>query len=125
MHSDRPCQGTRWQYQVPVSTTLRFYLLLWAILFSLISGKVNTSAFSQPAGFAEAKAGTGYSPQININRATVAELKTLPGIGDATARRIVEYRMKNPPFRRLEELLIIRGISRTRLEQLRNRIRVD
>jgi competence protein ComEA len=52
-------------------------------------------------------------------------LKTLPGVGEATAKRIVAYRSKNPPFRRIEELLIIRGISRNRLEQIRNRIRLD
>ena len=73
----------------------------------------------------QAKSGAGQPQQININRATVAELKTLPGVGEATAKRIVAYRSKNPPFRRIEELLIIRGISRNRLEQIRNRIRLD
>lgn len=63
--------------------------------------------------------------RININRATLEELKTLPGIGHATALRIVEYRAKNPPFRRVEELLIIRGISRQRLEKIRNHICAD
>ncbi len=67
----------------------------------------------------QTKAGARHPQQININRATVAELKTLPWIGEATAQRIVEYRTKNPPFRRIEELLIIRGISRNRLEQIR------
>ena len=64
------------------------------------------------------------SEKININLASLAELQTLPGIGSVTAKRIVDYRKKNPPFRKLEELLIIRGISKNRLEQLRNRIRV-
>jgi competence protein ComEA len=73
----------------------------------------------------QSKTGAGRTQQININRATVAELKTLPGVGEATAKRIVAYRSKNPPFRRVEELLIIRGISRNRLEQIRNRIRLD
>jgi competence ComEA-like helix-hairpin-helix protein len=73
----------------------------------------------------QTKAGARPPAQINVNRATVAELTTLPGIGEATAQRIVEYRRKNPPFRRIEELLIIRGISRNRLEQIRHRIRLD
>jgi len=73
----------------------------------------------------QSKAEAGQPQQININRATVAELKTLPGVGEATAKRIVAYRSKNPPFRRIEELLIIRGISRNRLEQIRNKIRLD
>jgi competence protein ComEA len=79
----------------------------------------------KPQSLNQTKTGAGHHKQININRATVTELKTLPGVGEATAQRIVEYRTKNPPFRRIEELLIIRGISRNRLEQIRNRIRLD
>ena len=65
---------------------------------------------------------SGASKRININQASLEELKTLPGIGEATAQRILQYRKKNPPFRRMEELLIIRGISRSRLERIRNQI---
>lgn len=65
------------------------------------------------------------SEKININLASVEELQALPGIGIVTAKRIVDYRKKNPPFRKVEELLIIRGISRNRLEQIRNRISVN
>ena len=65
------------------------------------------------------------SEKININLASVEELEALPGIGIVTAKRIVDYRKKNPPFRKVEELLIIRGISRNRLEQIRNRISVN
>ena len=56
------------------------------------------------------------SAPINVNTATVAELKTLPGLGDVIAKDIVNYRRKNGPFRRLEELMIIKGISKRRLE---------
>jgi competence protein ComEA len=69
------------------------------------------------------KAGTAR--RININQATLQELRMLPGIGEAIARRILEYRRKNPPFRKIEELLIIRGISRNRLERFRNQICVN
>lgn len=65
------------------------------------------------------------SEKININIASVEELEALPGIGIVTAKRIVDYRKKNPPFRKVEELLIIRGISRNRLEQIRNKITVN
>jgi competence protein ComEA len=56
------------------------------------------------------------SAPINVNTATMAELKTLPGLGDVMAKDIVSYRRKNGPFRRVEELLIIKGISKKRLE---------
>jgi competence ComEA-like helix-hairpin-helix protein len=62
---------------------------------------------------------------VNINTASAAELQKLPGIGPATARSIVRYRERNGPFRRVEELLIVRGISRSRLKALRPYITVE
>ena len=56
---------------------------------------------------------------VNINTASAEELQKLPGIGPATARAIIRHRTRNGPFRRVEELLIIRGISRSRLSALR------
>jgi competence protein ComEA len=61
-------------------------------------------------------AGTKPPPTpMDVNTATVGQLKTLPGAGDTLATAIVHYREKNGPFRRLEELLIIKGISKKRL----------
>lgn len=56
---------------------------------------------------------------IDVNRATAAELQTVPGIGPATAQRIIEWRDKNGPFERLEDLLNVRGIGEKTLEKLR------
>lgn len=65
---------------------------------------------SAPRGQAP-KAGTAAASAVNINTATPAELQKLPGIGAATATRIVEYRQKNGPFKKAEELMNIRGIG--------------
>lgn len=62
--------------------------------------------------------------RLDINAAGPRELESLPGIGPVLARRIVEFRAKNPPFRRVEEILIIRGIGRRKFEALRDRIQV-
>ena len=62
--------------------------------------------------------------RLDINAAGARELESLPGIGPVLARRIVEFRAQNPPFRRIEEILIIRGIGRRKFEALRDRIRV-
>ncbi len=62
---------------------------------------------------------------ININTASAAELQQLPGIGPSMARAIVRHRARNGPFRRLEELLIIRGISRAKLRRLRPYLRLN
>lgn len=48
---------------------------------------------------------------ININTASVTDLQKLPGIGPATAARIVEYRQKNGPFTKIEQLMNVRGIG--------------
>ncbi len=56
---------------------------------------------------------------MNINTATADQLTALPGVGPATARAIVAFRKKHGPFRRADELLIIKGVSRARLNKMR------
>lgn len=56
---------------------------------------------------------------IDVNRATSEELQRVPGIGPATAQRIIEWREQHGPYERLEDLLNIRGIGEKTLEKLR------
>jgi len=51
------------------------------------------------------------STPLNLNSASVAQLEALPGIGRATAERIVEYRQKNGGFKKAEDLMNVRGIG--------------
>jgi competence protein ComEA len=48
---------------------------------------------------------------VNINTASAQELEDLPGIGEHMAQRIIEYRQKHGPFKRLEDLMEVRGIG--------------
>ena len=63
--------------------------------------------------------------KVNINTASVEELITLPGIGKAYAERIVDYREKNGPFKRVEDLLNVRGIGEKTFEKIRDRLTVS
>jgi competence protein ComEA len=68
---------------------------------------------------------TRTGPRVNINKASRAELEQLPGVGPATASRIVEHRERYGPFRRAEHLLLVRGFSDSRFRELRSLIEVD
>ena len=48
---------------------------------------------------------------VNINTAPAEQLERLPGIGPKTAARIIEYRQKNGGFKKIEELMNVRGIG--------------
>jgi len=61
---------------------------------------------------------------ININTASAGELDTLPGIGAKTAARIVEYRQKNGPFKKIEELMNVRGVGEKNFLKLKEHITV-
>ncbi len=62
--------------------------------------------------------------KVDINTATVEELAKLPGVGEVIAQRIVNHREKSGKFRKVEELLVVRGISKKKLEKLRPLIAV-
>jgi competence protein ComEA len=56
---------------------------------------------------------------IDLNTATIEQLAQLPGVGPVTAKAILDFRKKSGPFRRVEDLLAIRGISDGRLKAIR------
>jgi competence ComEA-like helix-hairpin-helix protein len=62
---------------------------------------------------------------IDLNVATSKELQQLPGVGPVTAQRIIDMRQKSGRFRRVEDLLAVRGISTKRLEALRRYVTVS
>ena len=64
------------------------------------------------------------SATINLNTATAAELEKLPGIGQKVAARIVEYRQKNGPFKKVEELMNVQGIGEKSFLQFRGQLTV-
>ena len=72
------------------------------------------------------KTGELDAPQkIDLNRAEVWLLDALPGIGEGRAQAIVDYRDKNGPFHRVEDLLNIQGIGESTLDRMRDFITVQ
>jgi competence protein ComEA len=73
------------------------------------------------AGGGSGGGGTSAGPvgPVNLNRATAAELDSLPGVGPATAQAIIGHREANGPFRSVDDLAEVRGIGPAKLEQLR------
>ena len=72
---------------------------------------------------ASAAPGDSGSGLININTATADELKTLSGIGDVTAEKIIEYR-SSKSFKSKEDIMSVDGIGSKTYEKIKDRITV-
>jgi competence protein ComEA len=61
--------------------------------------------------------------RINLNTAPAAEIMRLPGVGPTLAARIVEHRQKHGPFRRPQDVIIVRGMSAARYRLIAHLVR--
>ena len=68
---------------------------------------------------------SGDTVKVNLNKATVAELVQLKGIGQKYAERIVEFREKNGPFTKTEDLMNVKGIGLKIWEKNKDLITVE
>ena len=87
---------------------IQLYTALWLFLVSLLGSAIILHAKKQPP-----------AKPIDLNAANVKELQESPGIGPVTAQRIIDMRQKSGRFKRVEDLLAIRGISQKKLDALR------
>lgn len=87
---------------------------------------IQREANEQPSATDSANnSGQTRAPLINLNTASASELETLPGIGKGLAERIIEHREEFGPFRRVEHLIIVRGISDRRFRGLKDLVTVE
>ena len=62
---------------------------------------------------------------VNINTASMGELKKIPHVGESIAKKIISHRETHGPFRRVEHLMLIQGISDKRFRKIRPLVRVE
>ncbi|HWI19779.1 MAG TPA: helix-hairpin-helix domain-containing protein [Vicinamibacterales bacterium] len=88
-----------------------------------------TLAFTMPASASSSAArnqeAVHAKPTLNLNSATVEQLEALPGIGRKTAERILEHRTKSGGFKRIEELMNVKGIGEKSFLKLKPLISVS
>ena len=86
----------------------------------IVVPKVGEEAEEIPAG--ETRKEATKEGKVNINTATVEELKTLKGVGEKKAEAIIEYRKKNGSFKTKEDLMKVRGIGKKLFDSFQERI---
>ena len=69
-------------------------------------------------------AATGAEVIVDLNQADETQLETLPGVGPATAQAIIDYRGQHGRFRSVDDLLNVRGIGPSKLDQIKPHARV-
>lgn len=63
--------------------------------------------------------------KVNINTATQQELETLPGIGPVKAGDIIAYRTQNGPFKKIADIMNVKGIGEKTFESLKDFMRIN
>jgi comEA protein len=60
--------------------------------------------------------------KVNLNTASLEQLQTLPGVGPAMAKKIVEHRAKIGKFTKIDEILNVKGIGEKRFQKMKDRL---
>ncbi|PIY38035.1 MAG: hypothetical protein COZ03_08950 [Candidatus Aquicultor secundus] len=73
--------------------------------------------------------GSGAPPvsgaKVNLNTASMEQLDALPGVGPSTAKKIIDYRNKSGPFKRIDNLKDVDGIGAKKFDQLKDLVCAD
>jgi len=62
--------------------------------------------------------------KINLNTATSEQLQSIPGIGPAMAKNILDYRTKVGKFNKIEEIINVKGIGEKKFQKIKDRLAV-
>jgi competence protein ComEA len=103
--------------------TLSSLIAVTGFVMTVMAMPVAAAAQDKPSPRPAAKPSTSAAI-VNLNTATVGDLEGLPGIGAKTAARIIEYRQKNGPFKKVEELMNVRGVGEKNFLKLKSQLTV-
>ena len=95
----------------------RFVLALVAALVFFASSPVQAQRAAKPPAAASTEV-------VNLNSATAAQIASLPGIGLKTAELVIAYRQKNGPFKKIEEIMNVRGVGEKSFLKIKHRLSV-
>jgi competence protein ComEA len=93
------------------------------LILCLGVGLVMTPAFAL-AQKASAQQKPATAEKVNLNTATAEQLQTIPGIGPAMAKRVLEYRAKVGKFTKIEDLINVKGIGDKQFLKMKDRLTV-
>lgn len=83
-----------------------------------------TDKSGSPQQQEETKNNIGGNKTININKASIEDLQNLPGIGEQTAQKIIEYRKANGEFKQPQDIKNVSGIGDAKYEKIKEQIRI-
>ena len=89
--------------------------MAWALILCLGLVLAPTAVLAQ-------KNKAASTEKVNLNTATAEQLQTLPGVGPALAKVIIEYRTKTGKFNKIEELLNVKGVGEKKFQQMKDRL---
>ena len=106
-------------------------LFIAAAAFVCFAGQSEGIVTQYPATRAQLESGSGDVDElmpgetVDINSADAGRLMLLPGIGEAIADRVIEYRRENGPFASPEDIMRVSGIGEAKFAAIEEYIRTD
>ncbi len=98
---------------------LRHLSFALALMLCLSLAMAPVGAFAQQS---KASSKAAATEKVNLNTATLEQLQTLPGVGPAVAKRILDHRTKVGKFSKIEEILNVKGIGEKRFQRMKDRL---
>jgi competence protein ComEA len=92
-------------------------------LFGIL-GLVIVMALTSPTVFAKDKVSVKQTVKVNINTASVSELKSIKGIGEKKAQSIVDFRKANGKFKKTEDIMLVKGIGEKMFAKIKDKITI-